>query len=114
MTGDPPTARLAPALALDYLCELSAGVDAAVVLDAAGAALAGDAALAEPARRLLAGAAPDATLAREPSPGGGWLLIARGAGGFAVAARATPEALIGLLEHDLQAVASGLGPAGIP
>jgi len=114
MTGDPPTARLAPALALAYLRELSAGVDAAVVLDAAGGALAGDAALAGPARRLLAGAAPDAPLARERLRGGGWLLVARAAGDLAVAMRAAPEALVGLLEHDLQAVASDLGSARMP
>ena len=44
---------LTPALALDYVRELSADVRAAVVLDAAGTLLAGPAALAAPARAVL-------------------------------------------------------------
>jgi hypothetical protein len=45
---------LTPALALDYVRELSADVRAGVVLDAEGELLAGPPALAEPARELLA------------------------------------------------------------
>jgi hypothetical protein len=51
---------LTPAVAVDYLRELSADLEAAVVLDADGTLLAGDAALADPARDLIA-AAGDAT-----------------------------------------------------
>jgi hypothetical protein len=52
---------LTPALALDYLRELSADIEAGVVLDAEGALLAGGDELAEPARDLIAaaGAATD-------------------------------------------------------
>ena len=45
---------LTPALALDYVHELSADVRAGIVLDAAGELLAGPSALADPARELLA------------------------------------------------------------
>jgi hypothetical protein len=55
----PASTPLTPALALDYLRELSADIRAGVVLDPAGARLAGSEALAEPARELL-GAAGDA------------------------------------------------------
>jgi hypothetical protein len=47
---------LTPALALEYVHELSADVRAAVVLDAAGSLLAGPDELAGPARELLAAA----------------------------------------------------------
>jgi len=49
-----PAPTLTPQLALDYLRELSADIRAGVVLDPAGALLAGPDALAEPARDLLA------------------------------------------------------------
>jgi hypothetical protein len=45
---------LTPALALEYVHELSADVRAGIVLDGAGNVLAGPPALAEPARALLA------------------------------------------------------------
>jgi hypothetical protein len=51
---------LTPALALDYLRELSADIQAGVVLGAGGELLAGSEDLAAPARDLLA-AADDAT-----------------------------------------------------
>ena len=51
-----PAPTLSPALALDYLRELSADIRAGVVLGPDGALLAGPADLAEPARDLLAGA----------------------------------------------------------
>jgi hypothetical protein len=51
-----PAPPLSPALALDYLRELSADIRAGVVLDPAGARLAGPEELAEPARDLIAGA----------------------------------------------------------
>lgn len=114
MTGDLPTAGSAPALALDLLRELSAGLRRAVVLAADGAPLAGDAALAEPARRLLAAAPPGASAVRERSADGDWLLAARRADGLAVAARVPAQALVELAEHDLRAVLSDVGSAGIP
>jgi hypothetical protein len=113
MTGDAPTARLEPALALGWLRELSAGLRAAAVLDAGGRLLAGDERLAAPARRLLA-ASPDAPTVREPASGGALLLVARSADGSAVAALAGPEALVELLEHDLETVVSDLGSATMP
>jgi hypothetical protein len=47
---------LTPALALDYVRELSADVRAGAILDASGDLLAGDAELADPARALLTAA----------------------------------------------------------
>jgi hypothetical protein len=52
----PASTPLTPALALDYLRELSADIRAGVVLDPAGALLAGPEELAGPARDLVAGA----------------------------------------------------------
>jgi len=53
------TSALSPPSALERLSEMSAHVREAIVLDARGRRVAGAAALAEPARALLA-AAPDA------------------------------------------------------
>jgi hypothetical protein len=64
------TTALTPALALDYVRELSADVIAGVVLDAEGDLLAGPEALAEPARALLA-AAPEASELHGTTGGGG-------------------------------------------
>jgi hypothetical protein len=116
MTGDVPTAGSAPApaLALELLRELSAGLRGAVVLGADGAPLAGDAALAEPARRLLAAAAPGAATVRERAADGDWLLAARRADGLALAARVAARGLVELAEHDLRAVLSDLGSARMP
>jgi hypothetical protein len=52
----PVAQALTPALALDYVSELSADVRAVVVLDAAGRLLAGPPRLADPARALVAAA----------------------------------------------------------
>jgi hypothetical protein len=49
----PAPTPLTPALALDYLRELSADIRAGVVLDPSGALLAGPDELAEPARDLV-------------------------------------------------------------
>jgi hypothetical protein len=59
MTPAPEPAALTPALAVDYLRELSADIRAAAVLTADGRPLAGPPELADAAGRLLA-AAPDA------------------------------------------------------
>jgi hypothetical protein len=58
----PPAAGLTPALALDYVRELSTDVRAGVALGAAGEALAGPEALAAPARDLLDAAGTAAEL----------------------------------------------------
>ena len=97
------TAALTPALALAYLSELSADVRAAVVLDAAGDPLAGDASLAAAARELLA----DAPVVR--------VLTGRG-GAFgarddlhAVIVATGPLALPGLAIHDVLRALAALG-----
>jgi hypothetical protein len=99
------TASLTPALALAYLQELSVDVRAAVVLDAAGEPLAGEAALAAVARELLA--AGEARRLVE----GGTLLAARTADGGAIAALAGPLSLLPVLERDLATAARGLAGA---
>lgn len=107
----PGHAALTPALALAYLRELSADLRAGVVLDAAGALLAGPAALAVPARALLA---------ERPDAGA---IVARGAAGAAFAARdgqravvvtTGPLALDALVLHDLERVLAALAPASAP
>ncbi|HEX5146930.1 MAG TPA: hypothetical protein VFV85_07905, partial [Conexibacter sp.] len=99
------TAPLTPALALAHLHELSVDVRAAVVIDANGEPLAGDAALAERAREALG--SPDRA---------GDLLVARTPGGGAIAALAGDFALEALLRHDLETLAAVLatGPADLP
>ena len=96
------TAVLTPALALAYLREISLDVRTAVVLDAAGEPLAGDAGLAVRARALLAS---DAAGAAE---GGGDVLVARAPDGGAIAAIAGDLSIRPLLQHDLRAVAAAL------
>jgi hypothetical protein len=95
------TAPLTPALALAYLRELSVDVRAAVVLDAAGAPLAGDAELAARAHALLASAG-------ERPASDGPLLAARTPDGGAIAVLAGSSALLSLLRHDVAAAAEAL------
>lgn len=103
------TAALTPPIALAYLRELSTDVRAAVVLDAAGERLAGDAAIVPAARALLALAGDE--------------LVVRSAAGVALARRdatraivvaAGPQTLVPLLLHDLRTLLGDLGdaPAG--
>ncbi len=95
------TAPLTPALALAYLQELSLDVRAAVVLDRAGAVMAGEAAIAPRARALLA--------ADAASPvADGDLLVARASDGGAIAVIAGDFAIRAMLEHDLGAAAAAL------
>jgi hypothetical protein len=108
------TAVLTPMLALAYVRELSTDVRAAVVLDAAGAPLAGDAALAEPARRLLAVPEAGAEDARSAPHGDGRLLVVGAPGGSAIAVVAGPQALVPLLAHDLRAALAACAPAASP
>ena len=103
------TVPLTPALALAYLHELSVDIRSAVVLDAAGDLLAGDAELAEKARELLASAGTD-------SAADGPLHVVRIPEGGAIAVLAGDLALASLLRHDLAAVAAALvsGRADLP
>jgi hypothetical protein len=100
-----PPARMTPALAVDYVRELSADVRAAVVLDAAGELLAGAPQLAAPARALLdAGAHADE-------------LEAADADGVVCAVRSTDHAAVavcgrfaiaGVVREDLRAALAAL------
>lgn len=96
------TAALTPALALAYLRETSLDVRAAVVLDPAGAVLAGDAGISGRARALLPTARSGAAIADDG------LLLARTPDGGAIALLAGDFALAPLLEHDLAQVAAAL------
>jgi hypothetical protein len=96
------TASLTPVLALAYLGELSVDVRAAIVLDAAGAPLAGDAALAPAVREMRA-----SSEARRPAAGG-TLLAARTADGGTIAALAGPLSVLAVLGRDLAAAAEAL------
>jgi hypothetical protein len=99
MTG----ARLSPASVLAWLASLSVDTTAAAVLDAAGARLAGDEALARRAAALLAAAAPDGD--RDVRDGD--LLVARRSR-HAVAATLRPGALMRVARLDLAAAADAL------
>jgi len=100
------TAALTPPLALDYVRELSADVLAGVVLDAEGALLAGPAALAEPARALLA-AAPAATELEGATPAGA--AFAARDGKHAIVVVTGRFALSRVTRHDLRTALSALG-----
>jgi len=98
------TTALTPDLALAYLGELSTDIRAAVVLDASGERLAGDAALAGPIRALLAAA---------PAPGvevltaRGGVFAARGVH-HALAVVTGRFALPALLRHDTRRTVADL------
>ena len=106
------TPPLTPALALDYLRELSADVRGGAVLDAAGAGLAGEPGLIGPAAAFVAamGAAAEAET-RTPR---GAVFAAR-APELALVLVCGPRALSALTRHDLGIVLGDLGagrPAG--
>lgn len=82
--------------------ELSVDVRAAVVLDATGDPLAGDAALAATAGDLLRSADD-----RRPVEGG-TLLVARAPAGGAIAVLAGPLSVLAVLEQDLATAARAL------
>jgi hypothetical protein len=109
---------LTPALALDYVHELSADVRAGVVLDAAGALLAGPDRLAAPARAMIA-AAGDAAEA-EAGTADGVVCAVRSADHAAVAICGR-FAIGGVVRQDLRAALAALegrppahGPAAEP
>ena|SRR5215216_2320320 len=96
------TASLTPAVALAYLRELSVDVRAAVVVDPAGAPVAGETALAAAARDLLAAggsrrAGEDGTLLAAPTGDGGLIALLAG-----------PLSLLEVLEQDLATTARAL------
>lgn len=97
------TAALTPALALAYLRELSADIRAAIVLDAVGEMLAGEAALAAPARALLA----EAPVVRGLTVSGGAFGARDDRHGVVVATG--PLALPNVVAHDLRSVLAALG-----
>ncbi|HEX4807023.1 MAG TPA: hypothetical protein VFU94_14085 [Conexibacter sp.] len=96
------TAPLTPALALAYLRELSLDVRAAVVLDPAGAPIAGDPALAPRVRDLLG------AVVAEGAASAADLLLARTPDGGTIAVIAGDLAIRPLLEHDLRTTAAAL------
>ncbi len=102
------TPALTPALALGYLRELSADVRDGVVLGARGELLAGEPALAPPARDALAamGAAAEA----EGRCAEGAAFAARGPDAAIVLVTGA-QALDGLVRHDLRLVLADLGAA---
>ena len=100
------TTALTPALALDYVRELSADVTAGVVLDASGELLAGPDTLAEPARALLAHA-PDATELHGTTPHGG--AYAARDDRHAIVVATGPFALTRVTLHDLRTALAALG-----
>jgi hypothetical protein len=109
---------LTPALALEYVHELSADVRAAVVLDAAGALLAGPAELAGPARALLEAA--DGAAELEDGSADGVVCAVRTQAHAAVAVCGR-FAIGGVVRQDLRAALAALegrpaatGPAAEP
>lgn len=106
-----PASAFSPALALDYVRELSTDVRAGIALDAAGAHLAGPEALVAPARDLLAAAGGAAEL--EAATGGGVVCAAR-SGRHALIVVCGPFALPGLVRRDLRTALAALAgePAG--
>jgi hypothetical protein len=96
---------LTPALALDYVRELSADVRAALVLDAAGSLLAGPPELAGPARALLAAGGDADEL--EAVSDEGVVCAARSPHHSAIAVCGR-FAIPGVVRHDLRAAIAAL------
>jgi hypothetical protein len=103
----PVTAALTPAIALDYLRELSTDIRAAILLDARGDRLAGPAHLETAAQALLAAASPGPGCL-EGATGVGHVFAARDERHQIVVA-AGPHVLPGLARHDLRTVLGALG-----
>lgn len=99
------TDALPAPLALAYLATLSADLRAAVVLDARGFVIGGEAALAAAARGLLDGAAPGE--ARCAPHAEGTLYVARSEA-HALALAVGPHALEAIVVHDLLATLDDL------
>jgi hypothetical protein len=101
-----PAPTLTPALALDYLRELSADIFAGIVLDADGTLLAGPDALGDAARDLLA-AAGDAEEAQVATAAGA--VFAARSERHQVVVVCGRFALPSLIRHDLRLVLAELG-----
>lgn len=102
------TAALTPELALDYVRELSADVRAGVVLDAAGARLAGPPTLAGPAAEAVAALAVGQE--GQALRADGAVFAVRGER-VALVLACGPRALPELARHDLRLVLGDLGDA---
>ena len=103
---------LTPALALDYVRELSADVRAAIVLDGAGRLLAGPPRLADPARALLAAGGDAAELEAANDDG---VVCAVRSHDHAAVAVCGGFAIGGVVRQDLRAAVAALEgrpPAG--
>jgi hypothetical protein len=96
---------LTPALALDYVRELSADVRAAIVLDAEGALLAGPPQLAGPARALLEAGGDAAELEAVSDAG---VVCAVRSPGHSVVAVCGRFAIPGVVRQDLRAAVAAL------
>jgi hypothetical protein len=96
---------LTPALALDYVHELSADVRAAVILDGAGTLLAGPAELVEPARALLTAAGDAAEVERGSADG---VVCAVRTTAHAAVAVCGRFAIGGVVRQDLRAALAAL------
>ena len=96
------TTALTPALALDYVRELSADIVAGVVLDARGERLAGDERLAEASRAL-----PDAALIHGETEHG--QVFAARDDTHSIVVVTGPFALARVTRHDLLTALSALG-----
>jgi len=96
---------LTPALALDYVHELSADVRAAIVLDGAGELLAGPPGLAAPARALLAAGGAASEL--EAASATGVVCAVRSAAHAAIAVCGR-FAIGGVVRHDLRTALAAL------
>jgi hypothetical protein len=103
-----PAPPLTPELALDYLHELSADIQAGVVLDPAGALLAGPEHLADAARDLL-NAAGDAAEVQVTTADGS--VYAARDERYAVAVVVGRFALPSLIKYDLRLVLGDLAGA---
>jgi hypothetical protein len=96
---------LTPALALEYVHELSADVRAGIVLDAAGSLLAGPEALADPARQLLALSGDAGELEAATADG---VVCAVRTSGHAAVAVCGRFAIAGVVRQDLRAALAAL------
>jgi hypothetical protein len=101
------TPALTPALALDYLRELSADVRGGAVLGASGARLAGDPALAGPAAAFVAAMGGAAEAETRTARG---VVVAARSPEHAVVLVCGPRALSRLARHDLQLILGDLEP----
>ena len=104
-----PASVFSPALALDYVRELSTDVRAGIVLDAAGERLAGPETLVEAARELLAAAGLAAEL--EAATADGVVCAARSAR-HALIVVCGPYALPALVRRDLRTALGALTGEG--